>query len=261
MNGARITPVVLTLDEAPNIERTLAPLAWAGRVLVVDSGSRDGTQDLARRFANARIVERTFDSHATQWGFGIRHPEVATDWILALDADWVLTPELASEIQALDLDAPPRGYRLRFRYCIGGRPLRGSLYPPAIALYDRRVTRVEQEGHAYRARVAGPVAQLAGACLHDDRKPHARFLASQRSYANLEAARLQATRWSDLSWSGRVRKMRWVAPWAAPLYALFFRGVVLDGSAGMVYARQRFIAERELARALTELAQQRAAMR
>ena len=253
MNGARITPVVLTFDEAPNIERTLAPLAWAGRVLVVDSGSRDGTQDLARRFANARIVERTFDSHATQWGFGIRHPEVATDWILALDADWVLTPELASEIQALDLDAPPRGYRIRFRYCIGGRPLRGSLYPPAIALYDRRVTRVEQEGHAYRARVAGPVAALAGACLHDDRKPRERFLADQERYAQLEAVRLHASSWSALPWSGRVRRLRWVAPWLVPLYVLLARGLLLDGRAGIEYARQRQTAEVLIARALGRL--------
>ena len=250
MNGARITPVVLTFDEAPNIERTLAPLAWAGRVLVVDSGSRDGTQDLARRFANARVVERTFDSHATQWGFGIRHPEVATDWILALDADWVLTPELASEIQALDLDAPPRGYRIRFRYCIGGRPLRGSLYPPAIALYDRRVTRVEQEGHAYRARVAGPVAALAGACLHDDRKPRERFLADQERYAVLEAERLRSSRWADLPWSGRIRKLRWLAPALVPPFVLLGKGLLLDGRAGVEYVRQRWVAERLISREL-----------
>lgn len=250
MNDGRITPVVLTLDEAPNIERTLAPLAWARRVLVVDSQSTDGTQELARRFSNVRVVERPFDSHAAQWEFGIRHPEIKTDWILALDADWVLTPELAAEIRALDLDASPRGYRIRFRYCIGGRPLRASVYPPAIALFDRRLASFVQEGHTQRTRVAGAVAELSGACLHDDRKPIGRFLANQRRYAELEAGRLLASKWSELPWSGRIRKLRWVAPWLVPVYLLLGKGLILDGRSGRGYARERWLAECAIARAL-----------
>jgi glycosyltransferase involved in cell wall biosynthesis len=245
-----ITPVVLTLDESANIERTLARLAWAARVLVVDSGSDDGTQKLARTFDNVVVVERLFDSHAAQWEFGIRHPQVESDWVLALDADYVLTPELIAELERLEVPGEVAGYRARFRYCIEGVPLRASLYPPVTVLFDRRRARYVQSGHTQRLAVDGTVGELRGRILHDDRKPCARFVAAQRRYARLEAGRLRTTPWRDLPWSGRLRKLRVLTPWLVPLWLLLGRGLVLDGRAGLAYARQRRIAEAEIARAL-----------
>ena len=67
MDLAEITPLVLTFNEAANIDRTLAGLAWARRVVVLDSGSDDETADLVRQHANAVLIERRFDSHAAQW--------------------------------------------------------------------------------------------------------------------------------------------------------------------------------------------------
>jgi glycosyltransferase involved in cell wall biosynthesis len=250
--GATITPVVLTWNEAPNIERTLSRLGWAQRVLVVDSGSDDGTQERARRFANVVLVERAFDSHATQWELGIRHPEVVTDWVLALDADYVLGEELVAELGSLDLGSGPRGYRARFRYCIEGEPLRASLYPPVVVLFDRRAARYEQVGHTQRLKVRGEVGLLRGRIDHDDRKPYARFVETQRRYAALEAARLTATPWRILSWSGRVRRLRFVTPLAVPLWLLVVRGLLLDGRRGLAYVRQRWLAEASIARALGE---------
>ena len=66
MNLAEITPVILTRDEEPNLERTLAQLAWAGDVVVVDSFSTDATVAIARRFANVRVFQRTIDTLAEQ---------------------------------------------------------------------------------------------------------------------------------------------------------------------------------------------------
>src|SRR5690348_1584101 len=99
---AHITPVILTYNEAPNIGRTLEALRWASAVVVVDSGSSDATTAIARRFPNVRIFERPFDDHATQWNFGISETGIATPWILALDADYVVPPELAEELRALE---------------------------------------------------------------------------------------------------------------------------------------------------------------
>lgn len=250
MTAPRITPVVLTWNEAANIERTLSRLGWAEKVLVVDSGSDDGTQELAMRFANVVLVERAFDNHSAQWEFGIRHQEVATEWILALDADYVLGEELVAEIRRLDPASGPRGYRARFRYCIEGEPLRASIYPPVVVLFDRRSARYEQVGHTQRLGVEGEIGLLSGRIDHDDRKPFARFAEAQRRYAALEAARLVATPWRALSWSGRVRRLRFVAPLAVPLWLLVGRGLVLDGSRGFAYARQRWLAEATIARAL-----------
>lgn len=250
MNRPPITPVVLTWNEATNIERTLSRLEWAPRVLVFDSGSTDGTQELARRFANVVVAERPFDTHAAQWEAAIRHPAVENDWVLALDADYVLTPELIEEIGRLDLAAGPRGFRMRFRYCIEGKPLRASLYPPVTVLFDRRCARYVQEGHTQRVRVDGQVGDLAAYALHDDRKPLDRFVAAQRTYARLEAHKIRNASWRDLGWSGRLRRLRWVVPPLMPIWLLLVKGLVFDGAAGWAYARQRWIAEREISRAL-----------
>jgi glycosyltransferase involved in cell wall biosynthesis len=247
---ADVTPVVLTWNEAANIERTLSRLDWAPRVLVFDSGSTDGTQELARRFANVVVAERPFDSHAAQWEAAIRHPAVETDWVLALDADYVLTPELIQELGRLDLATGPRGYRVRFRYCIDGAPLRASLYPPVTVLFDRRCARYVQEGHTQRVRIDGEVGDLAAYALHDDRKPLDRFVAAQQRYARLEAAKLASSSFRSLPLAGKLRKLRFVTPVLVPLWLLLGRGLVLDGRRGLAYVRQRWIAETMIAREL-----------
>ena len=87
MNLAEITPLILTWNEEANIGRTLEGLTWAARIVVVDSGSTDGTAALVARHPNAELVYREFDNHAAQWNFGL--DQVDTPWVLALDADYV----------------------------------------------------------------------------------------------------------------------------------------------------------------------------
>src|SRR4051812_47104065 len=113
-----ITPVVLTYNEVANIERVLSQLTWAGEVLVVDSGSTDGTLEILRRFSNVKALEREFDDHTSQWNFGL--DQVTTPWVLSLDADYVLTQPLVDELPTLDLQAEPVAYSVRFRYVLFG---------------------------------------------------------------------------------------------------------------------------------------------
>ena len=183
----RVTPVVLTWNEAPNIERVLAKLAWAREIVVVDSGSDDGTLEMLARNPKVRCVHRPFDRHERQWNFALGETGIATDWVLALDADYVLSDALVAEMAALAPDAGTAGYETRFRYCVRGRPLRGSLYPPVTTLFRRDRGRYEQDGHTQRIALDGAVHRLDGLVDHDDRKPLARWLASQERYATLEA--------------------------------------------------------------------------
>ena len=253
MTSLAITPVVLTWNEVANIGRTLDQLEWASRVVVVDSGSDDGTREVVSRCANATLIEHTFESHSAQAEYAIRRPEIHTDWVLALDADFVLSAELIQELASLPEVPASRGFRIRVRYCIGGRTLRRSLYPPVVALFDRRVTTFRQVGHAHKAVVDGPIGDLRSDILHDDRKPFERFIGAQRRYAALEAARILDASWRDLSWSGRVRRLRWISPWLVPFYVLLGQGLILDGRAGIAYARERRIAESEISKAIGEL--------
>src|SRR6476619_2943691 len=89
-----ITPLILTYNEAPNIGRTLEQLRWARDIVVVDSFSDDETLEIVSGFPQARVVQRKFDTFAAQCNFGLTEAGIATEWVLSLDADYELTPEL-----------------------------------------------------------------------------------------------------------------------------------------------------------------------
>lgn len=242
-----ITPVLLAWNEESNLSRTLSMLGWARDIIVVDSGSTDRTRQICEGFANVRVVVRAFDNHSSQWNFAIHETGITTEWVLALDADYVLTPALVQEIAALQPASSQTGFLMRFRYCIDGYPLHGTLYPPVVALYRRALGRYEQDGHTQRLCIAGEVGSLSEPALHDDRKPLARWLQSQVKYAELECALLQSRSWRQLGWADRLRRLVVVAPWLVPLYCFTFGQGFRDGRYGLYYALQRGIAESILA--------------
>lgn len=245
-----ITPVVFTLDEAANLARLLPRLGWAREVLVVDSGSTDATLAIAARAPNVRIVGHPFESFAEQWRFAARDAGVRTPWILGLDADHLPDPRLCAALRGFEEEAGTHAYRAAFTYCVQGRALRRSLYPPREVLFHRDHARFEQIGHKQVMRVDGAVGTLPGRLLHDDRKPFSRWLASQWRYAEQEAALLDTASFGELRWSAKARKLVPLAPPAAFLAAWVARGGVLDGWAGLHYALERLVAESLIALAL-----------
>ena len=237
----RITPLILTRDEEANIGRTLTQLAWAREVIIVDSLSSDGTVSIARQFANVRVVPRTFDSHAAQWAFGVE--QVTTPWVLTLDADYFVTDAFVRELASLDPPPDVAACEAGFIYAVNGRPLRAALYPPRAVLLRRGAFEIWQDGHTQRVRVHGRVERLRVPLIHDDRKDLRRFIDRQKKYMRQEAAKLRATPWNALPVSGRVRKLRVIAPFATLFYTLFMKRAVLEGRAGLRYAAERFLAE------------------
>lgn len=236
-----VTPIVLTFNEEANIGRVLDRLTWADRVVVLDSLSTDRTKEIAEEYPNVEVHERPFDSHSNQSNHALSLVE--TEWALSLDADYVLTPELIDEIAALPEDPGADGFEVSFVYCVGGRPLRGTLYPPRTVLYRAAKARYIQDGHTQRVKVDGPVRPLEAKVLHDDRKPLSSWLDAQRKYAALEAQKLRATPPAELSRNDRLRLKGVLAPILAPIYALLVKGGALDGRAGWRYALERAYAE------------------
>jgi glycosyltransferase involved in cell wall biosynthesis len=246
-----ITPLILTFNEAPNIARTLSRLSWANDIVVVDSGSSDGTQAIVTAIPRVRLFERPFTTHADQWNFGLNSTRIATDWVLALDADFVLSEALVDEMSTLDL-RPVAGYRASFTYCIGGVPLAGAVYPPVTVLFRRLLASYEQDGHTQRVRVDGRIAALAGTIAHDDRKPLAHWLSAQAKYMRLEAEKLSTVPVASLSVFDRIRRLVVIAPVAMFLYCYLVRGGVWSGRAGLFYALQRATAEAILSLSLLD---------
>ena len=248
----QITPLILTFNEAPNIGRTLENLSWAREVVVVDSFSDDETLEIAASFPNVRIVQRVFDCHRNQWEFGLRETEIKTPWVLALDADYIVTSEAVAELKNLNVNTKAAGYQASFVYCINGRNLHSGIYPPVTVLYRRENASYLQDGHTQRVVVDGPVETLRSRFLHDDRKPLSRWLNSQTRYAELEAQKLLTTEREALSLIDRLRIWSIILPPATLFYCLIIRGGIFDGWPGFYYAFQRTLAELILALYLVE---------
>lgn len=242
-----ITALILTYNESPNIARTLDALWSFPEILVLDSGSTDGTIQIIDRYPNARCMTRAFDTHAEQWNHGLTNCGIQRPWVLALDADYRLSDALVNEISKLRPEDYVSGFRLSFRYCVCGHPLSSTLYPAHVALYRRDKVRYIQEGHTQKPLVEGVVKDLRNRIDHDDRKPLSRWLDSQQRYARLEADHLLKSDRASLSGIDRMRLLAWPAPILVLFYTLCWKRCLLDGWPGWFYVLQRTLAEIMLA--------------
>jgi hypothetical protein len=130
-----------------------------------------------------------------------------------------------------------------FRYCILGKPLRASLYPPRAVLFRRDRCRYEADGHTQRLIVRGRSASMTAKIDHDDRKPLDRWLASQNEYARLEADKLLSQPSGERRFWDRVRRGVVFGPLLVFVYTLIGKGTLLDGWPGWYYTLQRTLAE------------------
>ena len=245
-----ITPVILTFNEEPNLSRVLERLRWAREVVVLDSHSTDRTETVARGFGNTRFEQRPFDEHTLQWNHGVGL--AASEWVLALDSDYVLGAGFEEELASLALPEGVDACYAGFRYLIAGKALRGSLYPPRAVLFRKSRCHYVTDGHTQLLHVPGRSMNLATRIDHDDRKPLSRWLRSQDNYALLEAGKLASADRASLRTQDRLRLTCWAAIPATLVYTLLVRGTILDGWRGWYYALQRTLAEIFLALRLIE---------
>jgi glycosyltransferase involved in cell wall biosynthesis len=236
----QITPVLLTYNEEENIGRTLSRLRWANDIVVVDSGSTDGTLNILSTFPNLRVFKRRFDTHAKQWRYAVEETQIATDWILRLDADYQVSDALVSELARLDPNAPVNGYRIGFDYAIFSRKLFSSLYPANTILLRKDKFSVWDRGHTEAWNVEGAIATLSGRVLHDDWKPTEQWVIGQTRYMQRELERLRVGEAGLVRW---LRLRPPLMPIVAFVYCFFGKGLIFSGRAGIFYALQRMVAE------------------
>ncbi len=144
MNKVPISVVVITKNEEANIEDCLKSASWADEIVVLDDYSSDNTVNLARQYTD-KVFERKMDIEGRHRNYA--YALAKNTWVLSLDADERITPELAEEIRQLLKSAPKdKAYTIPIRAYIGKRWIEhGGWYPaPKVRLFDRRTFKYEE---------------------------------------------------------------------------------------------------------------------
>ena len=212
-----LSVVIIAKNEADRIEAAICSVAFADEVVVVDSGSTDDTVARAEALG-ARVV-------CTDWPGFVAQKNRAWctakgDWVLSLDADERVSPELAASIQRA-VQGPARGFWVARRNIYLGTPLRGGhWYPDArVRLARRDRARWVGENPHDRLEVDGPVAWLDGDLLHEPYRSFAEHLHTIDHYAAVAATALLAKGRRARPWDILVR----------PLWRVFAEFVLQGG--------------------------------
>lgn len=251
-----ISILILTFNEEQNLARCLDAVRWSDDVLVLDSGSTDRTVEIAKG-KGARVLQNPFVNFAEQRNFGLTHGSLKHEWVLHLDADEVVTPELQREMAEVIQAGKKDAYRVASKMMLQGRWLKhSSLYPwHQVRLGKRDRLAFVQVGHGQRESLSpDSVGTLQEPLLHyffskglqDWMKRHNRYSTSEAAHF-FETAGNQAIDWAGiLSLSDASRRRRACKhlfsflPFRPALrffYMFVLRLGFLDGHAGFTYCR------------------------
>lgn len=188
MGQERLSVLILAKNEAGRIEACLRRVIWADEILVVDDLSTDATAEIALR-CGAKVVQRQFDDFSSQANFGLSH--VTGDWVLSLDADELVTPELRAAIERiLEENSPCVGFTFkRLNYFLGHRMRYGGWYHDVLHLFRRGAGQFTGRVH-HTPRLDGPIGRLAAAVEHYPFQSLAQFIDRQNRYTSSEAQEL-----------------------------------------------------------------------
>ncbi|OGA17935.1 MAG: benzoate transporter [Betaproteobacteria bacterium RIFCSPLOWO2_02_FULL_66_14] len=184
-----LSVVVIAQEAAAQLTDCLASVAFADEIVLVDSGSRDATRDIAQRLG-ARVIEKEWLGFGPQKQFAV--DQARHDWVLCLDADERVSPELAASLRrALEAPVAPV-YRMARRNRFLGRWLRhGEGYPDwCTRLFDRRQARWSDAAVHEKVLFAVTPGTLEGDLLHESAEDLGRYFEKQNRYSALAARQL-----------------------------------------------------------------------
>lgn len=252
---ANVDVVMLTRDESLNLPHSLpAVVGWARHVFVVDSGSSDETVTIARDLG-ATVVEQPWLGYARQKNWALDHLPYESDWILIVDADEKVLPDLREAIDGVTAqpvnEIPESGFFVNRYFIFLGKRIRHCGYYPSynLRLFKRGRARYEEREVHEHMIVSGPTGYLEGHLEHYDRRGLEVYMAKHNRYSSLEAREIHAI----LSEARRdhihatmfgdpLARRRWIKEYLYPRlpakwlfrfgFMYFLRGGILDGKVG-----------------------------
>jgi len=255
-----VSVIIAVRNEAKNLPRCLQALKDVGEVYVIDSQSTDETVEIARSYG-AQVAQFHYQGgwpKKRQWAMNTL--PIAHDWILLLDADEVLAPELAEEIRAAIQDPAIDGYSILLRTWFLGRVLRYgdvalwkmSLFRRGKGRYECRLrdqdaSMADMEVHEHVV-VEGATARLRNPLIHHNVESLSRYIQKHNDYSNWES-RVLLERGKDKElppslFGTQAQRRRWLkrklfavpgSPVLLFLYRYVLRFGFLDGVPGLIY--------------------------
>ena len=228
-----LSVAIITRNEEVNLARTLGSVAWADEIVVVDSGSDDRTEEIARSYRTRFFLE-DWKGFAAQKNAALE--KCGSDWVLSLDADEALSDELSKEIWDLLADDPPLdGYALPRRNLFLGRWIRfGGFYPdPKLRLFRRGAAEFEARPVHETVHFVGRAGRLRGDIVHHAYPTLATYIAHMDRYSTLGAEQAMRTgkRVADLPFFVANTVLN---PLLTFLYNYFLRLGFVDGREGLL---------------------------
>jgi glycosyltransferase involved in cell wall biosynthesis len=273
VSGARfpISVLILTRNEAANIEECLKTLEWADEVILIDSNSEDLTTGLARKERpDVRVFTHPFRDFGDQRNWALDHAQPRHDWVLFLDADERCTPACAAAIQAAVRNPGETvGFFLTCRNLFLGRWIKHCTFYPSwqLRLFKLGHVRYRREGHGQREVTEGPLEYLDEPYDHHGfSKGVAEWIERHNAYSSREVELIERLgsepiRLADLCARDPVVRRRFLKHLAAkvgfrPLlrfvYAYILRGGFLDGRPGLMFCLLRVAHELHITVKLAE---------
>lgn len=231
--GKPLSVAIITKNEEANLSRTLESVRWADEVVVVDCGSTDRTVEIAENFGARVFIER-WRGFGKQKNFAIK--QCTSEWVLSLDADEEVSPELAEEIRQLLAGAPAaQAYFVRRRNLFLGRWIRrGGYWPdPKLRLFRKGAVWFEERSVHETMQYSGATFRLKGSLIHHAYPTLESYLDHMNRYSSLGAEQAIA--------KGKTSKnlpaFLWnivLNPAATFAYNYIFRLGFLDGREGLL---------------------------
>ena len=255
--ATQVSILVLTLNEEINIDACLKSLRFSDDIVVLDSFSTDRTLEIAQRFPNVRIVQRSFDTWSKHSNWALTQIKYKNPWVYYSDADEQVTPELRDEILKVISNPaiPHSAYRLRYKNMFMGRWIRrGGLYPVWILrLYKPDRVRYEDRQVNAHPVVNGSIGELQEHFIHYSfAKGLLSWFYKHNSYSQMEAIEairvLRGSMWDQLRGAFNrekairrrsIKNLSFYVPCRSLvrfIYMYFFKLGILDGTAGLNYA-------------------------
>lgn len=255
----KLVAVILTLNEEQHLVRCIASLdGVVSEIVIADCFSTDATREIARAHG-ARVIQREWMNHATQFNWALTQLDAGTDWVLRIDADEVLTPELAGEIKGRLPGIGPEvdGVYCSRRMTFQGRLMRhGGIFPVRVLrLFRHGRGQCENRWMDEHIKVVGPTVDFKGELIDDNLNSLTWWTDKHNKYASREAVDLLNLEYgfmphdtvASLKGGKQVGVKRWLKervyarlPLGIRAFAYFFYRYVLrlgflDGQAGTAF--------------------------